>query len=406
MVTAAPKVIVVQIGARHNYAVPIAFERLGMLEALYTDLCATHGLGRAAAYLGRLPIPMRTRLAALGARVAPPEVAAKTRTFDWIGLQLNLLWRTGQATSDTLVGRRSRALSQTLGESMIRAGYGGATHVYSMFGEGGPFLAQAKRRGLRITTEIYIALSADEIIRAEARAFPGWGCVPPTYTPSLRPPNAVMIEASDTFVCPSEFVREDFLALTGIPRERTSVVPYTVGDRWLSLENRPEPGRLLFAGMAELRKGIHYLAIAADSLNARHRYRFRVTGHVAPEVLGQPVCRSLEFLGHVPRTQVHQEFAAADLLVLPSLAEGSAGATYEALGAGVPVVTTKAAGSVVRDGIDGLIVPERDPEALANAIESIVEDRSRRARMAAAARERAREFTMDKYARRLVASLA
>jgi glycosyltransferase involved in cell wall biosynthesis len=60
---------------------------------------------------------------------------------------------------------------------------------------------------------------------------------------------------------------------------------------------------------------------------------------------------------------------------------------------------------VVRDGIDGLIVPERDPEALAAAIERIVEDRPLRARLAAAARERAREFTVDRFAERLVGSL-
>ena len=170
-------------------------------------------------------------------------------------------------------------------------------------------------------------------------------------------------------------------------------------------DNRPEPGRVLFAGTADLRKGIHYLAMAAERLRARRRYRFRVAGHTAPEVASQPLCSGLELLGRVPRTEVNREFAEADLLALPSIAEGSAGVIYEALGAGLPVVTTRAAGSIVRDGIEGIIVPERDPEALANAIESIVEDRPRRERMGAAARERAREFTVEKFAGRLVTSL-
>ena len=82
----------------------------------------------------------------------------------------------------------------------------------------------------------------------------------------------------------------------------------------------------------------------------------------------------LDFLGRVPRERIHEEFAAADVFVLPSSAEGSAEATYEALAAGVPVVTTPAAGSVVRDGIEGRVVPERDPFALADAIAEIVED--------------------------------
>jgi glycosyltransferase involved in cell wall biosynthesis len=286
---------------------------------------------------------------------------------------------------------------------MIRAGYGGATHVYSMFGEGGPFLIEAKRRGLTVVSDVYIALSADDIVRAEARAFPDWSGI---LSRSVPFSSEIMLTASDTFVCPSEFVRDDLVEATAISREKTVIVPYVVGEPWLAIDNRPEPGRVLFAGTADLRKGIHYLAMAADRLKRRHSYRFRVAGHAVPEVTGQPVCKVLEFLGRVPRTQVHREFTVADIFVLPSLAEGSAGVTYEALGAGLPVVTTRAAGSVVRDGVDGLIVPERDPDALASAIESIVEDRPRREQMAIAARERAREFTTDRLADRLLWALS
>ncbi|MGH8102620.1 MAG: glycosyltransferase [Chthoniobacterales bacterium] len=100
-----------------------------------------------------------------------------------------------------------------------------------------------------------------------------------------------------------------------------------------------------------------------------------------------------------------EEFARADIVVLPSLAEGSAAVIYEALAAGLPIVTTPEAGSVVRDGIEGRIVPSRDPEALANAIAETVEDREKRERMAYAARERAREFTWERYGERLIAAL-
>jgi glycosyltransferase involved in cell wall biosynthesis len=91
--------------------------------------------------------------------------------------------------------------------------------------------------------------------------------------------------------------------------------------------------------------------------------------------------------------------------VLPSLAEGSAETTYEALACGVPVVTTLEAGSVVRDGIEGRIVPSRDPEALASAIAEIVQDRQKRERMSRAARERARDYTWERYGERLLAAL-
>jgi glycosyltransferase involved in cell wall biosynthesis len=126
---------------------------------------------------------------------------------------------------------------------------------------------------------------------------------------------------------------------------------------------------------------------------------------VTRRVAQQPLCRNLVFLGRVPRERIHEEFAAADVFVLPSLAEGSAEATYEALAAGVPVVTTPAAGSVVRNGIEGRLVAERDPFALADAIAEIVEDRDKRDRMSVAARERARDYTWERYGERLVGAL-
>ena len=60
---------------------------------------------------------------------------------------------------------------------------------------------------------------------------------------------------------------------------------------------------------------------------------------------------------------------------------------------------------MVRDGIEGRIVPERDPVALADAIAQIVEDRGQRARMSLAARQRARDYTWERYGERLVDTL-
>jgi glycosyltransferase involved in cell wall biosynthesis len=155
-----------------------------------------------------------------------------------------------------------------------------------------------------------------------------------------------------------------------------------------------------------LRKGIHYLGFAADKLFARNfRGEFRIAGNALASVKSQKACRHLNFLGRTSPEKIAEEFACADIVVLPSLAEGSAGVIYEALAAGLPIVTTPEAGSVVRDGIEGRIVPSRDPETLANVIAEIVEDRQKRERMAHAARERAQEFTWERYSERLITAL-
>ena len=108
-------------------------------------------------------------------------------------------------------------------------------------------------------------------------------------------------------------------------------------------------------------------------------------------------------VAHVPYHEVHRLYADADLFVYPSLHEGSAFATYEALASGLPVIATPNTGSVVRDGVDGFLVPPRDVEALMARIELLYRDPDRRAAMAASARTRAEAFTWTAYRRRLAA---
>jgi len=110
-------------------------------------------------------------------------------------------------------------------------------------------------------------------------------------------------------------------------------------------------------------------------------------------------------VGNVPRSEMQREYQQAHVLVLPSISEGSANVCYEALAAGLPVITTPNAGSVVRDGLDGYIVPIRCDQSLAARIASLVEDRDRLAAMSANALARAAQFTWADYARRLAAAV-
>src|SRR5262249_2465152 len=163
---------------------------------------------------------------------------------------------------------------------------------------------------------------------------------------------------------------------------------YGVSKEWLATPSCPQPGRVLFVGTANLRKGIHVLARAAERLAGRGKpYDIRAAGGGPTAGALRRECRHLPLPGRVPLLPVEEELARAGGFVLAWRAEGAAEATYEALAAGVPVVTTTAAGSVVRDGIEGRIVPEGDPEALAEALQELVADRPRRTRMARAARD-------------------
>lgn len=392
-----PRFLVIQYGARHGYAIPAAFHRAGTLDGVYTDLTAAHGLGRvlARAAAGGGAGGGGPFAKALSRRLPPHEIAAHIQTS-------GAAWLAAKAVRATVKGPRGTAIATRLAKSlaerqMVARGTGEATHLYTMLGEGGRFVRQARAAGLKTVGDVYIALSADPIVAEEVRRFPDWGEAAPNHSRAAAQAgrNATLL-ACDLLVCPSDFVRDDLVAHHGVAAGRTLVVPYAVSPRWLSLRAAPEPGRVLFAGSANVRKGIHHLAAAATRLKGLAKVR--VAGGVSARVRAHPDARDLTFLGHLGPGEMEAEFAAADVFAFPSLAEGAASVTAEALGAGVPVVTTKAAGSIVRDGIDGIIVPERDPEALAEAVRTIVQDRDRREAMSLAARERAQSFTWDGFA--------
>ncbi|MES2505730.1 MAG: glycosyltransferase family 4 protein [Verrucomicrobiota bacterium] len=401
-----PKFIVAQTGARRGYAVPAILQEADMLETFHTDVCGNAGWGRWLAKCRWLPW-VGTRLAKLAARRVPETIRCKTETRAMPNLRW--IWRSlvgGKNASESFAMEMRRQLD--LGSAAAEAGFGGATHLYSMFGEFPTLLIEAKKKGLSVVTEVYILLSANRLVAEERARFPGWEEEPPDWEgiKAKHLDEDVLFSRTDHYICPSPAVQEDLVKNWGVVPERTSVVPYGMAPGWLKLVSQPECGRILFVGTADLRKGIHYLAMAADELARRGRnYDFRVAGHVSDQVREQPLCRHLHFLGRVPRDKIHEEFQAADIFVLPSLAEGSAEVTYEAMASALPLVATHGAGAVARDGVEGIIVPERDPVALADAIERLVEDRRLRDDMANAARLRAREYTWDKYGSRLVSTL-
>ena len=113
------------------------------------------------------------------------------------------------------------------------------------------------------------------------------------------------------------------------------------------------------------------------------------------------VADSIVFAGL--RHDVQTILSLFDLFVLPSLWEGLPMAVLEAMAAGLPVVATAVGGTpeVVVDGVTGLLVPPRDPHALAEAILRLLRDPDLRKRMGGAGRERvAAHFSVEQMVQR------
>ena len=105
---------------------------------------------------------------------------------------------------------------------------------------------------------------------------------------------------------------------------------------------------------------------------------------------------AVELLGH--RTDVTDLMCAADLLVISSLVEGTAGVALEAMSVGLPIVSTDLVGmtGILEDGVNAVLAPEPTPSALADAIDRALSDDELSTRIAATGHEDfERRFTLD-----------
>ena len=345
------RVLVLQNGARHNYAVPSVLANSGALEAFYTDACGNLGLGRFASIGQHLPW-IGDPMGRLASRRLPDAVRERTWPF------------AGAAMIDGLVqGCVGAPWRNPCIDYQLRSrGLKRANLVYSSLGWGRSLLREAKRREIPVVTEFYVRPSIWKTYQSEYRDFPSWEDKLPLQgledaVGSDRDPCVT----TDYVIAPSAGVADEVVATHGFARERICVVPYGIGDSFFSINNRPIKGRILFAGTCCLGKGIHYLAFAANALAERGlNYDFRVAGNVSPRVRLQNASKHLHFLGRIPRSEFWREYETADLLVVPSLSESFSMVALEALAAGIPVVASHAASTVVRNDIDGFVIPERD----------------------------------------------
>jgi alpha-maltose-1-phosphate synthase len=104
-----------------------------------------------------------------------------------------------------------------------------------------------------------------------------------------------------------------------------------------------------------------------------------------------------DHIAGVPYAEMPALFRAADAFVFPSLHEGSAMAVNEALASGLPTIVTANSGSIVRDGVEGFLVPIRDIDALASRIACLADDPTLRLKMGRAARTRAEAHDFTAY---------
>ncbi len=169
---------------------------------------------------------------------------------------------------------------------------------------------------------------------------------------------------------------------------------------------------ILYVGRAEKRKGLAVLLRAFGTVNARipetrlvvvgpdSRARRRYEASVKRS--GR---RGVIFVPSQPYDELPRYHRSADIFCSPALGGESQGyVLMEAMSASLPVVASNIDGyaSVITHDVDGVLVPPKDPQALANALTTLIRDPERRTRLAAAGRQRVEEYSWPRVTQQLV----
>jgi glycosyltransferase involved in cell wall biosynthesis len=207
-----------------------------------------------------------------------------------------------------------------------------------------------------------------------------------------------------------------------IPRSKVKVVYLGVPLEEFSRERSPEevaaarrdlgvtPGEFAIGSITRLHdsKGNSFLVdAAARVIAARPTARFYLVGEgpLLPELQAQAARLNLgtRFVFAGFRRDVAGTLSAFDLSVFPSLWEGTPITAFEALAMGKPIVATDADGllDILSDNEDAVIVPKRNADALADKIIWAMDHPAERRRLAAAARERGRQYDIDAFVRKM-----
>ncbi|MEO1377140.1 MAG: glycosyltransferase family 4 protein [Cyanobacteria bacterium J06635_10] len=372
-------VAVAQLGARKHYQEPVLFHQWGLLDSLYTDFYAGDSaivnLLRQPNIRNKLP---NTFTKAFD-RYEPALNKAKIIHFPWFGYQYAQKLRDGEGKDSSSIFIWANT---EFSKRILQRGLGNANVIYGFNGASLELFQYAKQRGIWCILDQTLAERSlvHKLLLEEEQLWQGWSTSPFTVSDTdleLAQREQQEQDLADHIISGSEFVK-DSLKARGIEEKKISVVSLgrtkegQLIQRVLEPKEPKERGdglRILFAGQVGLRKGIPYLLEALKQLKGEIPFTCKVAGSIA--IQAQRVAEYsdiCEFLGLVPRSTMSELYAWADVFVLPSICEGSAMVTYEALSWGLPIITTYNTGSIARNGTDGFIVSIRDPKAIAKGL--------------------------------------
>ncbi|MBV9224090.1 MAG: glycosyltransferase family 4 protein [Acidobacteriaceae bacterium] len=406
------KAVIVHRGARDAYQVSRALAEAGLLESLVTDLYWPQDREWAKALTRLLPTSIRHMLMA---RYTPGLRSSLVRWCYLSGPLSFLLDKTpgvpfsrrqrAQRWTDAALGSLAGRLAKKTNAKLLSYSYYGY-HAFSAYRRPG-ILFQVHPHPASVRRLLQQELAAHPECRASLEK--EWELALPEEDFQRLTRET---EMAAHFICASSFTRKTLIE-NGTSAKLVDVVPYGIDlQRFrpaLPSENEDSSGvfRLLFVGTINQRKGIKYLLETLRLLRSK-QIKLIVCGRVVDDLkIFGPFGSQVEIRPSVSFPELLRAYQEADLFVFPSVVEGFAQVLLEALSCGLPILSTThtAAPDLIEDGIHGFVVEPRRPELMAGKIEWLVQHRSQLREMKHAARERAEQFTWDRFRKGIVASV-
>jgi glycosyltransferase involved in cell wall biosynthesis len=210
----------------------------------------------------------------------------------------------------------------------------------------------------------------------------------------------LLLQRVDAFVAPGATALEYLLSL-GVSADRITVAPNAVDPAIFGTQAHTEAGavcRIVTVSRLAPEKGLDVLLKAIDGLAVE----LLIAGAGPEEARLRDVAGpNVTFLGNVERDVLPRLYAGADIAVVPSRSDPWGMSLNEAALAGLPLVSTTAAGAaheLIEEGVNGFRVPPEDPTALRAAISRLVADTEFRRAAGKRSREIATRFTPEAWA--------
>ncbi|ANQ54612.1 glycosyltransferase family 4 protein [Thermosipho sp. 1070] len=373
------KFIVAMLGSRMHYAVPRIFQELNVLEKFYTDFYIGNKKGFEMLLSKISTIIDNEFLKKILSRKEEKIPREKVVSFDLLGIKATIARK--RAVDSIKLEEVFLKYNKKFCRKVVKSGFYNASAVYGFNAASLEIFEVAKAKNIKCILEQtrYPYNFYYEILQEEKIKWPGWQdnlIIPEVGKLAAR--NEKEMNLADLIVCGSEYLKTGLKKL-GIPEKKITVVNYGVDINRFEYHKRrlrkpKEPLKILFAGEVCLLKGVQYLLEAINSFGAEKIVAVFAGKISINKNKLRKYMKGVQFLGHVSKIEMKKLFNWADVFVFPSLSEGSATVVYEALASGLPVITTYNSGSVVENNENGFIIPAKDIDSIAKALELYYEN--------------------------------